>query len=260
VPTPYPELNQVLRDLLDSVQRILGEDFVGVYLQGSFAVGDFDRHSDVDFTVVTTRELSEEQVDRLQLMHGRLYELETRWAQHLEGSYFPQEVLRDMSQRGGELWYLDNGSRALIQSDHCNTAVVRWVLWKKGIPLEGPPLETLLAPISKEVLREEIAGVVLEWGQEILDNPEGYNSRFYQGFIVLSYCRMQHSLQTGTVESKLAGAAWAKGNLDPSWSALIDGTWETRPYPAVSVRQPADPVAFAKTLEFVRYCIEEIEC
>jgi hypothetical protein len=119
-------------------------------------------------------------------------------------------------------------------------------------------METLIAPVSEEVLRAEIAAVMKEWGQEILDNPDHYNNRFYQGFIVLSYCRMLHSLQTGTVESKAAGAAWAKNNLDPSWAGLIDGAWDTRPNPFLSVRRPADPDDFAKTLEFVRYCIEKI--
>jgi len=48
-PTPYPELNAVLRELVESMQAILGESFVAACLQGSFAVGEFDRHSDVDF-------------------------------------------------------------------------------------------------------------------------------------------------------------------------------------------------------------------
>jgi hypothetical protein len=66
---------------------------------------------------------------------------------------------------------------------------------------------------------------------------------------------MLHSLQAGSVESKVAGAEWAKRNLDPAWSALIDGAWAGRPNPAVSVRQPANPEAFAKTVKFVQYCI-----
>ena len=53
-PTPYPELNSVLEDLVASVKATLGEAFVGAYLQGSFAVGDFDRHSDVDFIISTS--------------------------------------------------------------------------------------------------------------------------------------------------------------------------------------------------------------
>ena len=57
-PTPYPELNSVLQDLVESVQSVLGTKFVGAYLQGSFAVGDFDLHSDVDFIMVIEEELS----------------------------------------------------------------------------------------------------------------------------------------------------------------------------------------------------------
>ena len=52
LPTPYPELNTVLRELVDRLQAALGDNFVGAYLQGSFAVGDFDQDSDCDFIVV----------------------------------------------------------------------------------------------------------------------------------------------------------------------------------------------------------------
>ena len=37
--TPYAELNDVLRELVERVQVALGEQFLGAYLQGSFAVG-----------------------------------------------------------------------------------------------------------------------------------------------------------------------------------------------------------------------------
>jgi hypothetical protein len=51
VPTPYPELDAVLQELVESVQAALSNSFVAACPQGSFAVGDFDRHSDVDFIV-----------------------------------------------------------------------------------------------------------------------------------------------------------------------------------------------------------------
>ena len=49
-PTPFSDLNAVLRELVTSAQAALGENFLAAYLQGSFAVGDFDADSDVDFT------------------------------------------------------------------------------------------------------------------------------------------------------------------------------------------------------------------
>jgi Nucleotidyltransferase domain len=86
--------------LVDGAQDVLGTNFVGAYLQGSFAVGDFDLHSDVDFIIVITEELSDDQVDALQVMHERIYCLESPWAQHLEGSYFPKGAVRDIAERG----------------------------------------------------------------------------------------------------------------------------------------------------------------
>jgi hypothetical protein len=45
-PSAYPELNGVLGELVEGARQILGENLCGVCLQGSFAVGDADEHSD----------------------------------------------------------------------------------------------------------------------------------------------------------------------------------------------------------------------
>lgn len=257
IPSPCPELNTVLGELVDSIPKILGANFVGSYLQGSFAVGDFDVHSDVDFIIVAQEELSEEQVQAVQAMHERIYCLDIPWAQHLEGSYFPKEILRDCDHSGKLLWYLDHGSRSLIKADHCNTVVVRWVVHEYGIALAGPPPGSLVDPIPVERLRREIMRTITGWGQELIDNPDRFANRFYQSFIVLNFCRMLHDLHRGFPGSKLAGAEWAKAKLDPSWQGLIDRTWNGRPNPAISVRQQADPRDFEDTLKFVQYIINE---
>jgi hypothetical protein len=256
-PTPYQELNQVLAELVMRIQEILNDDFVGAYLQGSFAVGDFDQHSDVDFIVVMEDDLISHQVGALQVMHDQVYQLDSEWAKHLEGSYFPREILRHHSNRGQDLWYLDHGARSLIRSDHCNTILVRWVVREKGVGLAGPPTKTLVNPISKELLRAEIFETLIRWGHHILDNPTPYNNHFYQAFIVLSYCRMLHDLHRGFPGSKREGAEWAKTNLDPAWSDLIDGSWDGRPDPAKKVREPANPEDFKRTLEFVQHVMDE---
>jgi hypothetical protein len=128
------------------------------------------------------------------------------------------------------------------------------VVREHGVALAGPAPALLVDPIPVETLRKEILATLHEWGQEILDNPDAFNNRFYQGFIVLSYCRMLHDYSRGFPGSKLAGAEWAKANLDPCWAGLIDRAWNGRPDPAVSSRQRADPKDFKETLEFVQYC------
>lgn len=52
--TPFPYVNAVLADLLDRAREILGDQFVGMYLYGSLAGGDFNpQRSDIDFVIVT---------------------------------------------------------------------------------------------------------------------------------------------------------------------------------------------------------------
>jgi len=66
LPTPYPEPNAVLKEMVVSIQRILRDNFIGAYLQGSFAVGDSDCDSDVDFLVALNEDLADAQVEALQ--------------------------------------------------------------------------------------------------------------------------------------------------------------------------------------------------
>lgn len=256
-PTAYPKLNALLQAFVENLQAALGDTLTGVYLQGSFAVGDFDPFSDVDFVVVVSQDLSPADVSALQAMHKTLWHRENRWAKRLEGSYFSQAVLRDASQTGRPLWYLDHGSQQLIESEHCNTLVVRWTLREYGLTLTGPPPTTLLDPIPVAALRREIYDVIVNWGQQILDAPETYNNVFYQRFIVLNFCRMLHDMRQGSPGSKVVSTAWAKDNLDPAWRGLIDRSWKRRGEPFVTVRQPADPDDYQHTLAFVRYIIDQ---
>jgi len=70
---------------------------------------------------------------------------------------------------------------------------------------------------------------------------------------------MLHDLIVGRPGSKRAGAEWAKATFGAAWADLIDRAWGGRPNPAVSVRQPADPADFERTLEFLRLMMREAE-
>src|SRR5262249_22259952 len=68
-----------------------------------------------------------------------------------------------------------------------------------------------------------------EFFEDGIDRPLSFfNSRFGQSFIVLTYCRMLHTLHTGTVQSKKVGMQWAKQVVDAKWVNLIDQAWRER--------------------------------
>jgi len=261
-PTPYVDLNEVLDALVAGVKEALQDKLLEIYLQGSFAVGDFDDHSDVDFIVVLADELSDGEVQRLSEMHKAIYATPCEWAKHLEGSYFPIDTLA--KPPAGKVWYLDHGHTTLERSTHCNTYVVRWSVQHFGISLLHPeseqrgwgPLAGKLPEIRTEDLRNEMKTTLVDWGNEILSHPQDYENRFYQGFIVLNYCRMLRDIETATVGSKKMGAEWAKANLHHEWHDLIERAWLCRPNPSVSSRTPPDPTDFSRTLAFVQFAID----
>jgi hypothetical protein len=72
--------------------------------------------------------------------------------------------------------------------------------------LVGPEPRSFVAPVTVEALQQEVFDTMRTWREQLLNNPNDLDNRFYQPFAVLSYCRMLHTLESGTVESKRAGA------------------------------------------------------
>jgi hypothetical protein len=258
-PTPDQKLNAVLSEFVTAVQSTLGHNFVAAYLQGSFAIGDWDNDSDVDFLVVTETDLTPAEVTAVNAMHAAIYKMDTRWARHLDGSYISRELVRQADPAHTPIYYLDNGSTEVALSPHDNDLVVRWVVREHGITLAGPEPQELIDPVPADDLRREVRQTMHEWAAEILSGDYSINNRWAQPFVVLSYCRMLHTQETGRVGSKRAGAEWAIQNLDGRWTGLIERAWAERPNPGWKYSQPADPAEQQLTLDFIRYALLETE-
>ncbi|MFD3162454.1 aminoglycoside adenylyltransferase domain-containing protein [Herpetosiphon sp. NSE202] len=252
----HPELEAVLAILVTELQNLLGDQLLAVYLSGSIALGDWDDASDVDFMVVLKDELDSAQLPPLQALHAAIYGLPSVWAQHLEGSYISQALVRRADPNKTQLWYLDNGSSQLILSTHDNELVMRWTVREYGIALFGPPPTSLIEPIDPAELRQEIRNTMHDWAAEMQAGKYPINNQWAQAFTVISYCRMLQSLATGRIHSKRAGVAWALANLAPKWHPLIEAAWANRPNPSLKYRTAADPALAAETMNFVRACLE----
>ena len=75
---------------------------------------------------------------------------------------------------------------------------------------------------------------------------------------MLNYCRGLLDLFEGSIHSKLAGVNWARENVDLAWMPLIDFCWEERQDPGISVKQPANPDVFKRTIEFIYYTVDRM--
>jgi predicted nucleotidyltransferase len=263
---PYPELREVLNIFVNDIAAELKVNLVGIYLVGSIASGDFDLDSDVDFLVVTNTELTEADMKPLQDIQIKMHAIDCYPAKHLEGSYISISDLNDWSTVGDKkLYFFGNGSMTYEQSTHDNQWHVRWILRERGITLAGQKPETFLRAIPPNELSHETTMTMLQVGRSFEDEinrpPSFFNSRFGQSFTVLTYCRMLHSLRTGTVQSKKAGAQWAKQYVDPKWVRLIDQAWNEREGVRFGekIGQRAETSLLDETLEFIRYVIAQVD-
>ena len=257
-PTQDHQLNSLLKDLVTGMQTILKAKFLGAYLGGSFAHGGWDHDSDVDFDVVIESDLTDTEIIELTVLHAKIYEMGSYWGKHLEGAYFPKDILQNLDWTDQAIWYLDNGSLTFERSIHDNTLVNRWVLREHGLVLAGPPPRTWIPPIPDEKLKAEVRQTMQDWGNEILQGGYPLDNRWAQTFAVLMYCRMLHTLATGEVQSKPAGAAWAKVMLDRAWTALIDDAMSARPGQYTKISHPSDPEKVKLTKAFIAYALSEV--
>lgn len=214
-PTEFRDLNELLREFVARVTRILGADLVGAYLQGSFAVGDGDRHSDVDFLIPTQRPVTTEQEAALRSMHAEFPRRDLVWAQHLEG-YCPQKDERRTLDAVGTPWlYVDNGAGELERSTHCNTAVVRWSLRESGVVLAGPDPRALVGPVNAADLRAQVL-VDAKRFMPLLAGWADIDNAWTQPYVVATFCRFLHTLDAGRVTSKRQALLWGLDHLAPS--------------------------------------------
>ena len=263
---PYPELREVLYTFVNEIKAELAGNLIGVYLVGSIATGDFDLDSDVDFLVVTNSELTEANINSLQEVQVKIHEIDCYPAKHLEGSYISIGDLNNWRIVGEKkLYYFDNGSTMVEQSTHDNQWHVRWILRERGITLIGQKPEQIMQSIPLHELSKEIKTAMLDdmkaFEQEI-DRPRSFwNSRFGQSFAVLTYCRMLHTLHTGTVQSKKAAVKWAKQFVEPKWIKIIDQAWNEREGVrfGVKIGQRAEETYLNETPEFMKYAGGQID-
>jgi Aminoglycoside adenylyltransferase, C-terminal domain len=249
--TQFAELDAVLADLVGSARDILGDTFVGAYVQGSFALGAGDIHSDCDFVVATTSLPSGAAEAELRRLHDEIPTRPGHWVHDLEGSYADVGSLRSPDGLGVPWLFCNHGHRELVWDTHCNTLHARWILRHHGIRLAGPPPADLVDPVPPEALRDEARAAL----RGLLPDTLSWASTDWawtQRYLVATYCRILYTVRTARVTSKRGGLEWARDVLDPRWRPLLTQVLADR----ALGWDPADPPragSLAAAYEFAGY-------
>jgi hypothetical protein len=254
-PTPHADVNTLLRVLQGEVTRILGPALVGMYLEGSLALGNLTAGSDVDVVVATEGALSDKTLAALRTMLERLSASGMRWADQLEMVYSPVAALRRHDPAHAHHPYLGRGpgERLRVITLHTDWVAYLVVLRDRGIILAGPPPTTQIDPISRDELRSSQVELMRFWWAPMVgagSAADFLRQRGHQSLAVLTMRRMLYTLRTGAITSKSAAACWGQANLDPCWFGLIAraDAWRTDHAPDDSVHAPEDEIRATQAL------------
>jgi predicted nucleotidyltransferase len=240
-------VNQILNLLLSRVKKVLGSQFLGMYLYGSLASGDFDpKGSDIDFVVITEGGLSDERIIELESMHGEIWAGGLKWAAKLEGSYIPRDLIRRHDPDGLPCPTVNEG-RFFVDRCGSDWIIQRHIIRECGVVLYGPNPKTLIDPLSPDEIQRAVKGVLDEWWFPMLDHPDWLAQRGaeYHAFAVISMCRALHALEHGRIVSKPAAAAWAHDELGAPWNSLIEK--------ALAAQHGAQDGFLGEALDFIRF-------
>jgi predicted nucleotidyltransferase len=220
--TQLPEdVRALLALLLTNIQRILGDQLVGLYLYGSLSSGDFDpASSDVDFLAVTQGILADDVFERLRVMHEQVAASGLPFADHLEGSYIPREALRRYDPANALHPTIGNDWPFQLGFHDANWIIERAIVRERGVVLYGPPPETLTDPVSPEQLRVATCQQLADVWRSRIEDPDWPRAGLYSAFAVLTLCRALYTLRHGAFCSKPVAAAWAAQTY-PAWEPRI---------------------------------------
>lgn len=219
--TPYGEINEFLGQLLINQQAFLGNNFIGLYLGGSLALGDFNLStSDIDFLTITSEPLQNDTISDLARLHRQLYAKPSKWGKKLDGSYVPQKILRHWSAGHppcpfveGDQFDVTNQGSAVIQ---------RHIIREYGVTILFPDPHGLIEPVSYDEMRNALFEMGETWWRPEMSNPSWIAQIRNQPFAILTMCRSLYILEHDDVASKVVAGRWAQTAFGQQWVEPIE--------------------------------------
>jgi predicted nucleotidyltransferase len=242
--TAYPAIDTVLTEWAEGLKQLLGKKIVGLYLSGSLAYGDFvPERSDIDLQAVVQSRLTENELRSVERLHGEIERRSPQWANRIECSYVPLELMRESTAPAESRPWWGFGTLYAEAPAGNEWIINHYLLARYGIALEGPAFNELIPPIDKHAVQQASArDLFQEWVPKI-SNPAWLSNSHHQSYLILNLCRILHTVIRGELTSKKVASQWAKAAY-PQWQDLI-GEADRWAYGDEMTRQ-ADAAAFLR--------------
>jgi hypothetical protein len=246
--TPYANINAILELLLSSIQGILGTRLVGLYLNGSLVIGDFDLDvSDIDLVAALSSDIDENEFEALQKKRTDFAQQHREWDNRIEVCYISVAALNTVRSRTSTIANISPGEPFHMRESSKEWLSDWYLVRERGVALFGPSPQAIIEPISKDEFIQTIKAHARAWGEWVHD----MHTRGGQAYAILTMCRALYTCRNGEQVSKKQAALWAKQEL-PDWSQLIQNAllwredWRNE-------QVDHDEAIFAETKRFVDF-------
>ncbi len=217
------QVSALLKNLTAQMPVVLGRNLVGIYVYGSLTQQAFNpKRSDVDCIVVTERELSERQFEKLEVFLARLAE-SNQWAARLQITILIKSKVLTMNSKACPYQF------GLLKRSRSDGNPIIWMnVLKSGLILYGPPPESFVPAITNEILFQALEREVGYLREEISEKAESEwrNVPSYRVYAVLTLCRIMYSFSKGTIVSKQLAAKWVLKHPPEEFGAIINQALE----------------------------------
>jgi hypothetical protein len=215
--TPYADVNQILDILLTRIKAVLGDKLVGLYLEGSLVLGDFEPGiSDIDLVAAVASTIDDQEFEALKAMHESLVAEFHAWYDRIEVCYITVDALKSVKSRTSMIVNISPGE-PIHRMEARKEWIMNWYLTREtSKTLYGPSPRSIIEPISQAEFVESVIDHVKGWGDWVQDMRNPYA----QSYAILTMCRALYAYKNGTQVSKKAAAIWVQQEL-PEWSDLI---------------------------------------
>lgn len=216
--TSYPDIDELLSELLSNMKLVLGAKLVGLYLEGSLVLGDFDpQTSDIDLLAVLSSDVNGSDYELLNRMHQDFVVKHPFWNDRIEVCYISALALQNVKSMTSPIVNISPGE-PFHRTQSNKEWLMNWYLTReKSKPLFGPSADTLIEPISQAEFIQSVKDHTKSWDQWLRTIPK---NKYALSYVVLTLCRALYSSRTGDQVSKKQAAEWAQKEL-PEWSDLI---------------------------------------
>lgn len=248
---PSRDIAAVLDDLQTGIGSVLGADLVGLYLFGSLATGDFTPGtSDIDLLAATRRFVTDADIDRLRTMHREIVDRHPAWDGRIEVAYQSLHGLRTWATERSPMGIISPGEPIHLIEAGADWRINWYLVLDHGVTLAGPPPETIIPPIPREVFVDAARESGLSWRERIHE----VTSQRGESYAILTTCRALYTHRTGEHVSKRRAALWV-ADRHPEWADLIAMALARRVSPEDG--GPAD--TFADTVRFIEWATSALE-